>query len=161
MSTDASAPRGQRALRSAIASWDRTIVAPGRAPALLAWVCVLALVLAATALIEGFLTLPSIRSVFALCAILGIAAAGQTIVVIVGGIDLSIPALMTLTLVGITELNERGWHPAVALLVLAVICAAIGAVNGLLFDPLQRPPADHHARRRLHGRRGAPRLDRG
>ena len=132
MSTHASAQRGQKALRSALSSWDRTIVASGRAPALLAWVCVLALVLAATALIDGFLTLPSIRSVFALCAILGIAAAGQTIVVIVGGIDLSIPALMTLTLVGITELNERGWHPVLALLVLAVICAAIGAVNGLL-----------------------------
>ncbi|MBA2514820.1 MAG: ABC transporter permease [Solirubrobacterales bacterium] len=108
------------------------IVRSGLAPAVLAWVCVGLLVLVASSMIDGFLTMPSIRSVLALTAILGIAAAGQTIVVIMGGIDLSIPALMTLTAVAINEFTGRGWNIVVLLIMLAVACIAIGALNGLL-----------------------------
>lgn len=108
------------------------VMTSGAAPALLAWACVVALVLLASVMIDGFLTMPSIRSVIALTAILGIAAAGQTIVVILGGIDLSIPALMTLTAVAINEFTGRGWPILPLLLLLAVTCAAIGGLNGLL-----------------------------
>ncbi len=129
-----SAMTGGPAERISLASaraWRR-IGGTERGPALLAWACVVALTVAASFLIDGFLTMPAIRSIFALCAILGIAAAGQTLVVVLGGIDLSIPALMTLTAVGITELGSRGWPPALSLLTLAAVCVAIGALNGVL-----------------------------
>jgi ribose transport system permease protein len=118
----------------------RTAAANTLGPALLAWVCVLVLTLVAATLIDGFLTWPSIRSVFTLTAILGIAAAGQTVAVTMGGIDLSIPALMTLTAVGINELTGRGWNIAVTLCVLAAACMLIGALNGLLSTVFRAHP---------------------
>jgi ribose transport system permease protein len=118
----------------------RRVAGSDRGPAILAWVSVAALVGASSILIDGFLTMPSIRSVFALCAILGIAAAGQTFVVVLGGIDLSVPALMTLTAVGITELTSRGWPPVATLAVLALACVAIGAANGFLSTLLRVHP---------------------
>lgn len=108
------------------------LASSGQAPALLAWLCVALLAFVAWVMIDGFMTWPSIRSVFALTAILGIAAAGQTIAVIMGGIDLSIPSLMTLTAVAITEFTGRGWNIVVVLVVVAAVCVAIGALNGLL-----------------------------
>jgi ribose transport system permease protein len=110
----------------------RAVSATGLGPALLAWLCVLVLIVMATVTIDGFLTWPSIRSVFALTAILGMAAAGQTVAVIMGGIDLSIPSLMTLTAVAINELTGRGWSIVLVLVLLAVACMLIGALNGLL-----------------------------
>jgi len=106
--------------------------ATGLGPAVLAWLCVAVLLIAAGALIDGFYTWPSIRSVFALTAILGIAAAGQTIAVVMGGIDLSIPALMTLTAVAINEFTGRGWPIVPVLVLIAVVCVGVGALNGLL-----------------------------
>ncbi len=106
--------------------------ATGLGPAVLAWLCVAMLLIAAGALIDGFYTWPSIRSVFALTAILGIAAAGQTIAVVMGGIDLSIPALMTLTAVAINEFTGRGWPIVPVLVLIAVVCVGVGALNGLL-----------------------------
>ena len=98
------------------------------------------LTLVAATMIDGFLTWPSIRSVFTLTAILGIAAAGQTVAVTMGGIDLSIPSLMTLTAVGINELTGRGWNIGVTLVVLAVACMLIGALNGLLSTVFRAHP---------------------
>jgi ribose transport system permease protein len=118
-------------LRRAQQALNRLSASP-RGPAILAWALVVVLTIVASVLIDGFLTMPSIRSVFALTAILGIAAAGQTAVVILGGIDLSIPSLMTLTAVGINEFHGHHWNIVLILLVLAALCALIGALNGLL-----------------------------
>lgn len=53
----------------------------------------MAVVFAVTALaIPGFLAVSSVRSLLVLSSILGIASIGQTITIILGGIDLSVAA---------------------------------------------------------------------
>jgi ribose transport system permease protein len=101
---------------------------------------VVALIVVAGASIDGFYTLGSIRSELVFASLLGIAAAGQTLVVIVGGIDLSIPALMTLTDVSICELSYHHWNIAAALAVTGAVCVSIGALNGLLSRVLRVHP---------------------
>jgi ribose transport system permease protein len=111
-----SLPRGARGLTS-------------RTPAVLAWLAAAGLFAFASASIDGFFSLSAIRSTLVLCSILGIAAAGQTVVVVLGGIDLSIPALMTLTSVVCTELP---WSTPWLLLLAATLCVAVGAAQGFL-----------------------------
>ena len=96
-----------------------------KAPVIAAWACVVALILVSGVSINGFYTLTAIRSEMVLASLLGIAAAGQTLVVILGGIDLSIPALMTLTAVGISQLSYDHWSAASTLAVLAILWAAL------------------------------------
>jgi ribose transport system permease protein len=111
-----------------------------KVPVIAAWACVVGLILVAGVSISGFYTLAAIRSELVLASLLGIAAAGQTLVVILGGIDLSIPALMTLTAVGISQLSYDHWSTAAALVVLAILCVMIGALNGLLSQLLRVHP---------------------
>jgi ribose transport system permease protein len=80
--------------------------------------------------ISGFATRFSISAILVLSSLLGIAAAGQTLVVLLGGIDLSIPFVIGVADVIGAELTQRGtpfWQTA--LLVLA-IAFAIGVFNG-------------------------------
>ena len=61
----------------------------------LAHLSVIVLLLAAGAVSPGFLTGSSLRSMLVLATFIGIASLGQTFVVIGGGIDLSIPWVLT------------------------------------------------------------------
>src|ERR1700722_7671506 len=71
--------------------------------------------LATCVLIPGFLSGPSIRALLVLTSILGIASVGQTVVAIIGGIDLSIAATISLSNVLLAVLTGYGWNfPAVA-----------------------------------------------
>ena len=59
--------------------------------------------------ISGFTARYSIMSMLTLAALLGIASCGQTLVVVLGGIDLSIPFVIDFADVVAGELNGRGW----------------------------------------------------
>ena len=59
--------------------------------------------------ISGFLTQTSIYSTLVLASFLGIAAAGQTLVILIGGIDLSVPALISGANLVSTLLSGQGW----------------------------------------------------
>ncbi|MDQ0470942.1 ABC transporter permease [Labrys wisconsinensis] len=74
-----------------------------------------------------FVTAGNLSNVAAQVAPLLISAVGQTFVIIAGGLDLSVGALISLT-TGLLVLDLPSW--AVVLLVLAV-AAAVGAVNGI------------------------------
>jgi ribose transport system permease protein len=109
-------------------------------PALVAWLCVAGLLIVCGITIDGFYSLEAIRTVLVLASLLGIAAAGQTIVVVLGGIDLAIPALMVLTSVGIPQLISTGWGWPEAVAVIGVLCVTIGAVTGFLCRLLRVHP---------------------
>jgi len=81
--------------------------------------------------IDGFDSEQSVRSMLVLAALLGLAAAGQTLVVIVGALDFSVPGMIVLGATVISELcGSRGWAFVPALLVVVVICAAAGGCVG-------------------------------
>ncbi len=73
--------------------------------------------------------------------LLGIVAAGQTVVIISGGIDLSVGAMLTLSGVTVTQImyaTHAGFLPAVALALLLAI--VFGALNGAGIGLLKIPP---------------------
>jgi ribose transport system permease protein len=81
--------------------------------------------------IDGFDAEQSVRSMLVLAALLGLAATGQTLVVIIGALDFSVPGMIVLGATVISELcGSHGWSFVPALIVVMVICATAGAMVG-------------------------------
>ena len=75
----------------------------------------------------------SIISILVLSSFVGLASAGQTFTALLGGLDLSIPAVIGMANVFICELTgAHGWPFAVAAGLLLLIAAVIGAFNGFV-----------------------------
>lgn len=90
--------------------------------------------------IQGYATKSSIISLLVLSGFLGLASLGQTLTVIVGGIDLSIPAVIGLADVVITQLYGEGWSFVLATAVILAIAVVIGVVNALASMALRVHP---------------------
>ncbi|MEZ6197154.1 MAG: sugar ABC transporter permease YjfF [Planctomycetota bacterium] len=89
---------------------------------------------------EHFGSAAVLRNLLVDNAFLGVAAAGTTVVIISGGIDLSVGSLMALSAVVVSALVGRyGWHPAPAMLVALGGGAAFGAAQGGLIRVLALP----------------------
>jgi ribose transport system permease protein len=82
------------------------------------------------ATLEGFTTVTSIKALLVLAALLGLAAIGQTVVVLLGGLDLSIAGVITLADVLFAVLNGKGWAFLPNLIVVLAIATVLGSVNG-------------------------------
>lgn len=112
-----------------------------RAPFLVACLMLLAIVAVYGALQRGVFTLDEINLDTAAAMTLMLAATGQTIVLVRGGIDLSIGGMISLgtviaaTQFGTDPLNIAMWSAAILLLGFAV-----GAINGLLISALKLQP---------------------
>jgi ribose transport system permease protein len=101
-----------------------------RAP-VLQFVALIALFIYGAASISGFSASISIRSMLVLAALLGLAALGQTIVMIVGGLDLSIPGFIVAGAILVSQLcGTHHWAFVPALALIAIIALALGAVTG-------------------------------
>ncbi len=106
----------------------------------LVYVVAVALLLLIAVRLPGILSPIGILSLLVLAAVLGIAAVGQTLTVVLGGIDISIPAVIGMADVLLAFLTTNHWpFPAVVLLILAV-AAVIGALNGLISSALNLHP---------------------
>ena len=91
--------------------------------------------------IAGFSQEQSIRSMLVLAALLGLAAAGQTLVVLIGALDLSVPGLIVLGATVVSELcGAKGWSFLPALAVVLVICGTAGALVGFICHRYQIVP---------------------
>ena len=80
----------------------------------------------------GFGSFGHLRYLIELAAVIGLVAVGQTFVVIAGGIDLSVAAIVTVSAVGV-PLVASGFDGTGVLAVLAILAIAtgIGFLNGL------------------------------
>src|SRR5205085_1579012 len=99
----------------------------------------LALVLGLFMALRGprFLSPVNVRIVLAQTVIVGLGAIGMTVIIISGGIDLSVGATVALSSV-ITALALRnGMSPATALLLGIITGGIVGAVNGLAITRLR------------------------
>ena len=98
----------------------------------LTFMLVMAVWIVAGFTMRGFAAFGHLRYLVELAAVIGLVAAGQTFVVIAGGIDLSVAAIVTVSAVALPLLSlpadPTGVTAIVATLVLAT---AIGLVNGL------------------------------
>ncbi|MEU1518329.1 ABC transporter permease [Streptomyces sp. NPDC005811] len=85
------------------------------------------------AAMPGFLEPTSLRSVLVLCALTGLASIGQTLVVLIRGIDLSLAGFIVAGAVTVTQFGDVPGVPLPAMLALAVACgAAAGGLVGYL-----------------------------
>ena len=97
----------------------------------IAALAVLYLVGAAT--VPGWTTRSTLSSMLVMAAFLGLAGAGQTIVVLGGGIDNSVGAFISAGGVFITELTSvDNWPAWAALLLCLAVAVAGGSLNGLI-----------------------------
>jgi ribose transport system permease protein len=108
---------------------------------------VLGCVLVAVALyVVGALTIPgysssfSLRAMLVLASLLAIASIGQTLVVIIGGIDLSIPFIIGFANVVAAQLYGGGMNFVLVVVIVLAIAAAVGAANGFISAALGLHP---------------------
>jgi ribose transport system permease protein len=89
--------------------------------------------------VEGYRSLDFNLFTLRVAAFLGIVAAGQTLVVLMGGIDLSVAAVVTMAgVIGghlITQIGE-----AAGIVLTLLIAALVGVINGLGVVALRLPP---------------------
>lgn len=90
---------------------------------------------------EGFASARNLETIARQTTIVGIAALGMTLVIISGGIDLSVGSIVALTTVVIAALlQQEGWAPLWAACEGVAIAALCGAINGLLVAELRIVP---------------------
>ena len=82
--------------------WRPTVLAP-----LTILVCLILLVIAGGFLATGFATTSNLLTLLSLSAYLGIVAVGETIVMLTGGIDLSIAWTITAASIVFTDVKDR------------------------------------------------------
>ncbi|MEP1443149.1 MAG: ABC transporter permease [Hyphomicrobiales bacterium] len=87
--------------------------------------------------IEGFSSTNNIKSMLLFASFLGLACIGQTLVSLVGGLDLSIPFVIGSANVGMLYLISLGVPPWLALVITLFVGMLIGLINGFLSFRLQ------------------------
>ncbi len=87
---------------------------------------------AGTVLIEGYSSPFSIRAMLVLACLLAVACVGQTLTIIIGGIDLSIPFVIGFANVVSAQLYGDGMSFVLVCLIVGVLALAIGALNGAI-----------------------------
>jgi len=88
----------------------------------------------------GFSSLENLQTILRQTAIVGSAALGMTIVIIAGGIDLSVGSIVALSTVIIAGMLSKGASPAAAALGGILAGTICGLVNGVLISKLRVVP---------------------
>lgn len=91
---------------------------------------VLIVVLGITA--PHFLSATNVLNIGRSVAIMGTAATGVTVAILSGSVDLAFPAVISVGTAMLAELLSHGISVAPALVLTLGVCAAIGAINGVL-----------------------------
>ncbi|MCB1499079.1 MAG: ABC transporter permease [Bauldia sp.] len=98
------------------------------------------LFLAGSALIEGYSSAFSIRAMLVLACLLAVACVGQTLTIIIGGIDLSIPFVIGFANVVAAQLYGDGMNFVLVCAIVGVLALGIGALNGAISAGLNLHP---------------------
>lgn len=83
-------------------------------------------------LIDGFASVRTVKAVLVLASFVGLASIGQTLVIVMGGIDLSVPFLVGFANVVAAKAFEAGLPSPLVILIVIAMTASIGALNGFL-----------------------------
>ncbi|MER8973015.1 MULTISPECIES: ABC transporter permease [unclassified Mesorhizobium] len=105
-----------------------------------AFAVAVALHILGTLLIPGYSQPFAIRALLVIASLLAVASIGQTLVVILGGIDLSIPFIIGFANVVAAQLYGVGWNFALVCAVVVALAILIGALNGLISRGLDIHP---------------------
>src|SRR5689334_4897243 len=81
--------------------------------------------------IPGYFSKSSIISLLILSSLLGLSSLGQTMTIVAGGIDLSIPAVIGLSDIIVTQLYYQHWSLPLIFLAIAALAILIGTINAV------------------------------
>jgi ribose transport system permease protein len=124
---------GAEAAQARMPSWVAGRLAALRNLGLVAVLAILAIIGLATT--DGqFLTSGNIVNILTSASIIGVVTVGMTFVIIGGGIDLSVGALVALSSVWATTLSTQSYGAGVMVLCAVLVGIGAGAVNGLLIS---------------------------
>ena len=90
------------------------------------------LVVAGSVTSDTFLTGSNLRNILVSSSVIGVVTVGATLVIIGGGIDLSVGAIVALASVWATTLSTQSYGPFVMVLCAVLVGAGAGLVNGVL-----------------------------
>ncbi|WP_397543884.1 ABC transporter permease subunit [Roseovarius salis] len=110
--------------------------ASGRS-AFIGLIVLFALIVISAFSIEGFLSGPNIKAILLFAAFLGIASVGQTMVALLGGLDLSIPFVIGSSNIALLFLITLGVPSFVAFGFILVLGGVVGLLNGIMSYRLQ------------------------
>lgn len=99
-----------------------------------------ALFLFATLHSPGFADASNVRQLLVFASFIGFAALGQTLVVLSGGLDLSVPWLMAFGGIQLSHWASGGMPGGLAIALVVAVGAIVGVVNGLGVTFLRIPP---------------------
>lgn len=112
-----------------------------RNPPLLTLILVILVWIVASLTLRGFGAFGHLRYLLELSAVIGIVAAGQTLVILMGGIDLSVGAVITVTAILLPLISPDIDPTGLVGIVLALgIASSIGFLNGVGAAYLKVPP---------------------
>jgi ribose transport system permease protein len=126
---------------SALAARLGRIERPDLGPAAASWLALLTLVVVASILSSDFLERQNLLNIGRQAAPLAVVALGETIVILCGGIDVSVGAVISLTTVVVS--TEMAGDPALVLPAVLLVFAlglAIGLANGVLISRVGTDP---------------------
>lgn len=108
----------------------------------LAWIICIAIIMAAgiSMLSPYFLTVGNFTNLLKQVSIVAILAAGQSVVIIAGGIDLSVGSILALSAVTTGTLIQGGVSPILATIVGLLVGTIAGIVNGVIIAKGKIPP---------------------
>jgi ribose transport system permease protein len=87
--------------------------------------------------IDGFSSTSNLKSMLLFAAFLGLACIGQTLVALLGGLDLSIPFVIGSSNVGLLYIISLGVPPWLAFIAILLLGIIVGFINGMLSFRLQ------------------------
>jgi ribose transport system permease protein len=90
------------------------------------------LIVVGTATSDTFLTGSNLRNILVSSSVIGVVTVGATFVIIGGGIDLSVGAIVALASVWATTLQTQSYGPGVMIVCALLVGAGAGLVNGVL-----------------------------
>src|SRR6185437_3385703 len=89
---------------------------------------------------DTFLTVRNFLNVMDQVTVLGVMAVGMTLVILLGGIDLSVGSVLALSGMVMGYLgNNLGWPFGIAIVAALIASALCGAVSGLMITRLNMP----------------------
>ncbi|MBG85596.1 MAG: sugar ABC transporter permease YjfF [Verrucomicrobiales bacterium] len=110
-------------------------------PVFATFAVLIALFATASGMYERFFTARVIANLFSDNAFLGITAIGMTFVILSGGIDLSVGAVLAFTMTFIASMiTDHSWHPLVAIPTALIIGTVFGGTMGFLIQRYELPP---------------------
>ena len=129
--TDGPSETSRAARQPAGAPNNLTAVVAANFTSALPYILVPVLFILSVIFIPGYFSKSSIISLLILSSLLGLSSLGQTMTIVAGGIDLSIPAVIGLSDIIVTQLYYQHWSLPLIFPAIAALAILIGTINAV------------------------------